>query len=327
MRLNNVYILLTAIFSFNLIYSLLEFTNFDVSLILANQEIEAPLVFTDPAFPNQFDDITLFFDPSEGNGALENFDGKVYAHMGLITENSIGPSDWKYVVGNWGTADSRTLMEKDTNGLYFIKYNIAVHHGLPVDEVVKQLAFVFRNVDGSVVGRDSDGSDIYLDVFPVEQGLNIVINSPDLSGEILNLGDSLTINAQLSQAAYLEIKDNDETIYQDSTDKVDFRIEPVGLGNHILEFRVSSMDTVIIETAKYLLLDSVEMLLDPPASLINGVNYTSDSTIALMLTAPGKDNVFLLCDFNKYQPDANFQLKKSINKEKFWIELDKSSIW
>ena len=63
------------------------------------------VVWTEPAFPTQTDFVKVFFNAKQGNGALEGFTGDVYAHTGLITSNSTGPTDWQHVQGNWGTAD------------------------------------------------------------------------------------------------------------------------------------------------------------------------------------------------------------------------------
>ena len=46
------------------------------------------VVWTDPPFPTQFDDVTVYFDAKEGNGALQGFNGQVFAHTGLITNQS-----------------------------------------------------------------------------------------------------------------------------------------------------------------------------------------------------------------------------------------------
>ena len=66
----------------------------------------AQVVWTEPPFPTKFDDVTVYFDATEGNGALEGFQGDVYAHTGVITNESNNGADWKHVIGNWGTPDS-----------------------------------------------------------------------------------------------------------------------------------------------------------------------------------------------------------------------------
>ncbi|MEQ9147087.1 MAG: DUF4961 domain-containing protein, partial [Cytophagales bacterium] len=112
------------------------------------QEVLAQVVTLDPTFPKQTDTVTITYDATLGNGALEG-QSTVYAHMGVITSESNSPSDWKYVVGEWGTADSDVLMTSIGNDKFIKTYDIADFHNIPAGEIVLQLAFVFRNADGS----------------------------------------------------------------------------------------------------------------------------------------------------------------------------------
>jgi hypothetical protein len=54
-----------------------------------------------PVFPKTDDDVTITFDATQGNGALAGV-SPVYAHAGVITNQSNSPSDWKYVKTTWG---------------------------------------------------------------------------------------------------------------------------------------------------------------------------------------------------------------------------------
>ena len=84
--------------------------------------------FVTPAFPSQNDTITVVFDATEGNGALTGV-SPVYAHAGLITNQSTSPTDWKHVQGNWGTADPNVLMTSLGNNLHQLQYHIPTYYG------------------------------------------------------------------------------------------------------------------------------------------------------------------------------------------------------
>ncbi len=96
---------------------------------------------------------------------LHCFNGSVYAHTVVITSTSTSPTDWKYVQGTWGIPFPKTLMTPIGNDIYTIEYNIEDFYGIPDGELVQELAFVFRNTDGSIAGRSSDGADIYAPVY------------------------------------------------------------------------------------------------------------------------------------------------------------------
>ena len=61
----------------------------------------------------------------------------------------------------------------------------------------------------------------------------------------------------------------------------------------------------------------------PSGSLEDGINYNvSDATRAtLVLSAPGKDFVYVAGTFNNWQPDTNYAMKKDGATGKFWLEL------
>ncbi len=282
-----------------------------------------PVVWTDPAFPTQQDDVLVYFDATQGNGALAGFTGDVYAHTGLITTNSNSPTDWQHVQGTWGTEDPNVLMTRVDTDLYTLEYNIADYYGINAGEVVEQLAFVFRNGNGSIVGRSEDGSDIYADVYPPDQGLLVSLVSPDPEGEIIFSGDSVFIQLELNQKAWLEITDNETNIFQDSIVQTGFWHTINSIGDHELEFKVSLDEDEEILYRKVLVLEADELLENPPTGSRPGINYLASSYV-FVLTAPMKEHVFFLCPANDFQIDLSFRMKKTEDQDQFWIELPKS---
>jgi glycosidase len=93
---------------------------------------------------------------------LRIMNGDVYVHAGLITNESSSATDWKKVVADWGdNTNSPQLSRVDAN-TYELRFTIAELYGIPATGGgVVALAFVFRNEDGSKVGKDKGGSDIY----------------------------------------------------------------------------------------------------------------------------------------------------------------------
>lgn len=127
----------------------------------------AAQVSCDPVFPGVDDDVVITYDATKGNGALAGI-SPVYAHMGVITSQSQTPNDWKYVATTWGVADPNGAMTPDGPNRWKKSFNIRNFFNIPQGETVLKLAFVFRNTNGSVVGRAADGSDIFYDVYPAD---------------------------------------------------------------------------------------------------------------------------------------------------------------
>ena len=66
-----------------------------IAVVLAYNSF-GQILSTDPAFPTQTDQITIYYDATSGNGDLAGYI-PVYAHTGCITNNSTGPNDWQQV--------------------------------------------------------------------------------------------------------------------------------------------------------------------------------------------------------------------------------------
>ena len=138
----------------------------------------AQIISTEPIFPRADQALTITYDASKGSGGLVDLPpgNDVYAHTGLITQQG-GSGNWQYVVGNWGTADGRTVMTRIGNSdLYELTLGPTLlewyadnnNDGvtIPPSVEVTELGFVFRNTDGSKEGKTEGNGDIFIDVYP-----------------------------------------------------------------------------------------------------------------------------------------------------------------
>jgi oligosaccharide 4-alpha-D-glucosyltransferase len=146
----------------------------------------AQLLNVTPTNPGVDSSIVLVFDASQGNGELAGYTGDVYMHTGVITIESSHPGDWKYVKTNWCENTTETKMTPLGNDLYQAEFHIRGFYGIPEDEIVLQLAFLFRSEDCSLVGRDTENQDIF---YP----LSFQISNSSYESHVLQ-NDSLIIN-------------------------------------------------------------------------------------------------------------------------------------
>lgn len=284
--------------------------------------LHSQVVWTEPAFPTQFDDVTIYYDASQGNAALEGFTGDVFAHTGVITSESANGNDWKYVIGNWGAQDARVLMTRLDENLYSISYNITDFYGVPAHEEVLQMAFVFRNVNGTIVGRSADGSDIFTNVYPSEEGLFLTVHSPEGADHILFEEDSLLIDVEVSDTAIISIYDNDVLLQSTTGEHLEIYYHPPSTGHHNIKIEAVADTTVFVEK-KIIVLTHNPVRIDPPAGTRNGLNYFTDSTYVFRLHAPLKEYAFVLTPANHYQADTAFLMHVGQDNASFWIELRK----
>jgi len=265
-----------------------------------NFTIYAQVVYSIPQFPTQKDTITLFFDAY-----------------------STTANDWQHVVGEWGADDQRTLMKKESDNLYSLTYGIENFYQLKENEIVEQLAFVFRNEDGSIVGRARDGSDIFLPIFSSEEGILVNWLEP-VNYSVHHLTNDLFVRVELEDTADVQLFFNDElfaTFYdKEVITNINFKEE----GNYAITLNIEQSNDTLILNRNIVVINKNTTTKDVPNGIAGGLNYNSDSTFIFKLTAPLKQYAFFLTGKNNFQPDINYRMNISKDRTYYWIELPKS---
>lgn len=137
---------------------------------LMGKPLAAQVVQLVPSQVGLNDSVTILYNASLGNAALANFQGDVYLHTGLILPQSNGPNDWYFIVGRWGQVDSQVLMTRIAPNLYSKRIHLASFYNCPLNTQVNYLAFVFRNANGTLVGRSSSSNDILVPLTVLSPG-------------------------------------------------------------------------------------------------------------------------------------------------------------
>ncbi len=275
------------------------------------------IITTEPALPLADKAVTIYYDATEGTAGLEDYTGDVYAHTGVLTLESSGSTDWKYVKTDWCENTPETKLSRVSANLYSldISPSIIEYYGVSDGVEITHLAFVFRNSDGSLQGKDDGGTDIFVEVF--SEGLEVSIINPDRN-LVVEPGSVVAFEAAASQSS-------DLTLYQDGIEVKSLSGESI---SHNFSFpspgdswlKVTALsggesvaDSVFVHTMG-------EQLIEPvPEGLIDGINYIDEQTVQLVLYAPLKENVFVIGDFNNWGPSSDFRMSK--DGDRWWITL------
>ncbi len=305
------------------------------------QPIIAQVVYSDPNYATEWDSITVYFDATEGDQGLMGFTGDIWAHAGVITTASNGPTDWKYVKTNWGENTSDTQLTPLGNNLW--KLDIGFPHdyyGVPNNEQILQLAFVFRNHDGSQTGRDIGGADIFLNLY--DSGVTVIVVSPFVdysfgdprrapvfgfpTGTIPVTITGAAINTEISNLILLV----DGSLHtQSSSDTLitDLILQNFTLGMHKLT-AIALNTTGLTDSARfYIMVHNEPVESQRPANIEDGITYfdTETGTATLSLFAPYKDFVYLVGDFNDWMVGEDFYMQKDVGSTDsvhFWITIN-----
>ena len=281
----------------------------------------AQVLDVSPAFPTVNDVVTITYDATQGNSTLIG-QSQIYAHAGLITSTSTSPSNWQHVQGNWGTVDPQVAMTNIGNNKHTITIDIDQFYGYPIaTTTVLKLAFVFRTANGSIVGREADGSDIFYDVYPVNAGLLGQFFHPN-NGSIYNLNDQIVINAEANTPSTLYLKEDGNVLTTlINATSLNYNLTASSTGTHLLEFEVTDGTSTIIDSVYYTVNPAVNIVNPTITGLVNGVNYINDTTVIFQLYAPQKEHIYVIGDFNNWTPTAAYHMNLSTNNATWWLEI------
>ncbi len=288
--------------------------------LVSNSILNSQVLEITPAFPTVNDDITIIYNAEEGNGALQGI-SPIYAHAGLITASSNSPTDWKYVVSDWGIENDKVLMQDLGNNLHQISFNIKEYYGVPDGEEVYKLAFVFRNANGSIVGRATDGSDIYYDVVTNENEFQARFFKPDDDFIFVESNETINIKASCNQNSNISILKNNISIFEEAGIKDAEISETVTDNFNQFEFIANNGIEEIRDTFYTLSVPEVEVA-ELPYELEDGITYLSENTVFLKLFAPYKNNICVIGDFNNWIPSPEYFMKRTPDASTWWLEIN-----
>lgn len=278
---------------------------------------KAQIVTTNPAFPIEGKAVTLIFDAAQGTAGLKGYTGDVYAHTGVITDQSEKESDWRYA-SDWNVNVAKYKMTSLGNNKWELNItpDVRSYYGVPAGEKILKMAFVFRSSDGKKEGKDTGGKDIFVDIH--ETGLTVRFDQP--SGiATLNSGETLAMKASASMVADMKLFVGNEPIATQSNVK-EITAEHTFLQAGNFEIRVEASIGGQTETATRTVNVLGETVQAPlPANVRPGINYLSIHEATLVLQAPKKKTVHVVGDFNDWKLSPEYQLKQ--DGEFFWITL------
>ncbi len=266
-------------------------------------------ITTDPQYPFASQSVTIYFDAT-GTG-LQGYSGDVYAHTGVILE---GNSAWQHVIGSWGENSSQPKLTKISADHYKFEISPSINsfYSIPTNDTVKKMAFVFRSSDGK-----QQTADLFVDVYPPVLSADFSDLSKDA---IYSVGDNVPVKVVSLLADTIELFVADTLYAKVHSTVLDTVVPAKNQGQISLKARVFNQ-TDTVNTDSYFFVRKDNVIADLPANMKDGINYVDNSTVVLVLYAPDKKFVFLKGDFNNWTLDLNYQMNKTSDGKRYWLEL------
>lgn len=268
----------------------------------------AQLLATTPDFPTDNSSLTITLDASKGNKALQGFAGPVFLHTGVITNLSTTPSDWKYVQGTWATATAPQATAAGTNKWTITIPNIRTFYSVPAGEQILKITILFRNQAGTVVQRNLDGSDMYINVYQQGQFAAKFLE-PFMQPTYVPIPEafpstvtSVNVKVATSQNANTAIKFNNNSLAQSTNNTLTSGTANVTTTcEQYLSYEAVSGATTLRDTVSFFVSPGTYPTGARPAGLKDGITFQDNNTSAVfILYAPLKNKVQLVGDFNNW---------------------------
>lgn len=255
--------------------------------------------------------VTLFFDKA-GTG-LAGYNGTIYAHIGL----TVNDDDWLYVIGDWGNNGVQPALTFVSGTTYKLELmpDLFTYFGVPEGNTITAINVVFRSADGSQQTSDLVAAVGSFQVTLTAPGQN--------STTLLASGSNLTISATNTggNASY-ELFANGESINTNAgTSSYSFTHTDI-TANQNYELVVTQGESTVIKEFS-VIVAPVNIITTMPEGLVDGINYDpEDNTRAtLVLSAPGKDFVYVAGSFNDWTPGPGDAMVVDAESGKFFLEL------
>lgn len=293
-------------------------------MIIAHTTV-GQIISTLPVFPADNQPVQVTFNALEGNAGLANYTGDVYAHTGVITNLSTSQSDWKYVKTNWGQNTPATKLERLGPNLYRFTtgtQSIREFYGVPANEQILQLAFVFRSsapVGNSYLeGKTESNGDIFAPVY--SSGLHVKITKPINYANLVDPSTQLPIEAVANNADSMVLFINNSRVTSTGSTTINYTHTTAQSGKHFIRV-ISYFNNQTATDSAYYFVKTALTIAPLPANMRDGINYTSDTSVVLVLFAPYKQNVFVIGDFNNWEYSNEGFMNRTPDGNRYWTEI------
>ncbi|WP_263784626.1 alpha-amylase family glycosyl hydrolase [Salinibacter grassmerensis] len=316
------------------------------------------VVETTPSPPRTDQPVTLYFNAEAGDAGLEGYDGDIYAHTGIST-NQNPEGEWKCVKNNWPTEDAFAGNRKDTRlapiegdpNRYKLEIDdirsyyqeTSTQCSLGGDERIQTLNLVFRNGDGSREGKAEGSGDIYVDVFDAgdDPSLRAFVQTPESNPPLYpfitqNSTVDVTVSADTANVqsfSGLQLFVDGTQVASTAEDSLTYSLDTSSPSKSKIRVRAEatadgSMLTDSAET-RIIRAPTVEKVARPSdiqgaPGENDGITYNADGSVTLSLYATGKNFVYAIGDFSNWEVDADYFMNR--DGDHWWITIPSSAL-
>jgi 1,4-alpha-glucan branching enzyme len=302
--------------------------------------INAQLLTWTPPFPKEDDPsqtLVITVDATKGNQGLLNYTptSDVYVHTGVITSSSTGPTNWKYVKFNQNFNQPNPQLQASYIGnnkwQFTITGSLKTYYGVPANETILKIAILFRNGAGTKkqATTDNTNSDMYIPVYG--NALAVRIDQPPLQPKYIpvpeplnwTVGSNFSITAVASNPSAMKLYHNGNVIASaTNVQTLSGNSSVAAVGNQQLVAEANDGTTTKFDTLNIFVSPATSPTAALPSGVKDGINYEQgDTSVVLVLRAPGKNKATVIGDFNNWVQNTNYIMNKTPDGKFFWLRI------
>ncbi|OKL40341.1 DUF4961 domain-containing protein [Pontibacter flavimaris] len=281
----------------------------------------AQVVTTVPAFPTADKKVTITFDLTKAKDPrAKNLLGKtsdVYLWSGAGTTANGDAFEYQPAgQSTWGAPFEPGKMISLGNDKWQITLVPRVYFGVPAGTPIRKLGLLLKNGNGT-----AQTEDIIIAVY--EDELKVSFQQPEQEFFFAAPNSTMQVEAVASEAAELRLlHDGVEVRRVLGSEKLSHTIRTGP--DRGLRHRVTIEAIKAGESAS----DTFEYMIKPvvpvaalPAGMVDGINYINEAEVVLVLYAPHKEHVYVIGEFNDWQPTQEHLMRRTPDGNRYWLRL------
>jgi glycosidase len=293
-----------------------------------------PAITITPADATAWEPLTLTYDPSlgctpSGKGSLVGAP-KIMMHSACFYLEYIDSwgSSWGQTTIDYNAtpkdgSHATTDLTPNGDGTYSITFVPGQYYGAPQGSIIIGLTMVFNGGSWDAEGKDpSRGGcgDFYVPLH-YNPGLFVQFTLPKENSLFVRLNDSIEVEVVGNESDSLFLYLDDILIRSTDKDTLTETVYVTEMGEHWIKTLAKDDSDQVEDSIFYYVTEEVAVE-DLPDGIMEGINHINDSTVTLVLFAPGKEFIYLLGDFNDWSVDNDFLMKRTTDEYYYWITLD-----
>jgi glycosidase len=279
-------------------------------------------VTTDPTLPNGDKEITIIFDVSLAKDAkAKGLLGKtsdVFLWSGAGSTETGNAFEFQPAgQTNFALPFDKGKMTSLGNDKWSIKMKPRDYYAVPANIPIKRLGVLLKNGNGT-----AQTEDFFITMY--DDKLNVAFASPKEKNFFADAGSTISVLAISSQKVNLDLSVNGTSVATATNkDSLKYSLK-VGTVSG-----TSQVVTITSKTATETATNDFTVTVKPtpiiaalPTGVKDGINYISDTKVTLVLFAPKKDFIYVIGDFNNWQSNPQYLMKRTADGNRYWIDIE-----